>query len=438
MKKFTLSGQLVILFVFVLLVASCAFISITITYANVIASRETFNRLSTYVLLVNDKEPEQTPENYPDMNVGYYIKTADNTYLYLQNMENKVSITDLDNAAEKIKENNKSGEQEYRIGVTIKVNKKKINLVVLTHDNMETYCIVCTDNGYADTLIKSIVVNVTALFFIIMLIAIIVIYLWGNYVTRRLRRIQNHIINLPKNNYETVYLDSFDDEVGDLSRSVEEMRSEIYENERIKQEILHNLSHDFKTPIAVIKTYAEAIVDGVEESNVSANKIVEQSEILKRKVNRLIQYNRLEYFNTNKEFEDVNMNEIIEDIVLNYKYQAENIDFVLDLDDNICFKGFSENWYTVVDNIIDNAKRYAKTKIMVVLRENRLRIYNDGEHIEQKFIDKAFKPYEKGSKGQFGLGMSIVQKTVDFFKMNLHVVNEEVGVSFIIDNKIEK
>ena len=108
MKKFSLSSQLVILFVIVLLIASCAFISITITYANSIATKETFNRLSTYVLLVNDKEPEQTPENYPDMNVGYYIKTADNTYLNLQNMENKVSIEDLDNAAAKIKENNKT------------------------------------------------------------------------------------------------------------------------------------------------------------------------------------------------------------------------------------------------------------------------------------------------------------------------------------------
>ena len=438
MKKFSLSSQLVILFVIVLLIASCAFISITITYANSIATKETFNRLSTYVLLVNDKEPEQTPENYPDMNVGYYIKTADNTYLNLQNMENKVSIEDLDNAAAKIKENNKTDKIDYRIGATIRVNKRKINLVLLTHDNMDTFTIVCTDNGYADTLIKSIVGNVTALFFIIMLIAIIIIYMWGNYVTKRIRRIQNHILNLPKNNYESTYLDSFEDEVGDLSRSVEEMRTEIYENESIKQEILHNVSHDFKTPIAVIKTYAEAIVDGVEDSNVSANKIVEQSEILKKKVNRLIQYNRLEYFNTDKEFEDVNMNEIIEDIILNYKYQADNIEFILDLDENVYFKGFSENWYTVVDNIIDNAKRYAKTKIMVVLRENRLRIYNDGEHIEEKFIDKAFKPYEKGSKGQFGLGMSIVQKTVDFFKMNLHVVNEEVGVSFIIDNKIEK
>ena len=94
--------------------------------------------------------------------------------------------------------------------------------------------------------------------------------------------------------------------------------------------------------------------------------------------------------------------------------------------------GYRENWHTVIDNIVDNAKRYAKTKIKIVLKPNRLRIYNDGEHIDEQFLNSIFKPYEKGSKGEFGLGMSIVKKTVDFFGYNLEVVNEEVGVSFII------
>ena len=90
---------------------------------------------------------------------------------------------------------------------------------------------------------------------------------------------------------------------------------------------------------------------------------------------------------------------------------------------------------TRYNNIIDNAKRYAKTKIKIVLRKDRLRIYNDGEHIDEKFLDNIFKPYEKGSKGEFGLGMSIVKKTVDFFGLDLKVVNEPVGVSFIITYK---
>ena len=436
MKKLDISSQLILLFFSIILIAVFAFSVTTINFANSIAEKEMFNRLSTYVLLVNTDTDPKNPYNFRDMNVGYYIKTSDSEYSHFKNMEDYLEISDVLNAAASIKGKNNTDEVEYIGQAVIKINNKRYVFVAYTKDNMDTYSIVFTDNRYSQALIRDISIKVNGLFLLIILLAVIIIYIWSNNVAKRLKRIKNHVLELPKNNYENSYIDTYEDEVGDLSKSIEVMREELYENEKIKQEMLHNLSHDFKTPIAVIKTYAEAIQDGVEDNNVSANKIIEQSEILKKKVNRLIQYNRLEYFNTEKNFEDVRMYDIINDIVINYKHQVENINFILDLDENVTFKGFSENWYTVVDNIIDNARRYAKTEIKIVLKENRLRIYNDGDHIEDKFIDKAFKPYEKGSKGQFGLGMSIVQKTVDYFNMNLHVVNEDIGVSFIIDNKI--
>ena len=125
------------------------------------------------------------------------------------------------------------------------------------------------------------------------------------------------------------------------------------------------------------------------------------------------------------------MKELILEVVQNFKYQT-NLNVELDLDDNIIFTGYRENWHTVIENILDNAKRYAKNIIKIVLKPNRIRIYNDGEPIDSQFLNNVFKPYEKGSKGEFGLGMSIVKKTVDFFGYNLKVVNEEIGVSFII------
>ncbi len=78
------------------------------------------------------------------------------------------------------------------------------------------------------------------------------------------------------------------------------------------------------------------------------------------------------------------------------------------MEEDVYFQGYRENLYTVIDNILDNAKRYAKTKIKIILRKDRLRIYNDGEAIDEQFLNSIFKPYEKGSKGEFGLGMSIV------------------------------
>ena len=100
------------------------------------------------------------------------------------------------------------------------------------------------------------------------------------------------------------------------------------------------------------------------------------------------------------------------------------------------FEGYRENFVTVVENIVENALRYAKTVIYIQTKENKVTIYNDGEPIEEKFLNSKFKPYEKGSKGEFGLGMSIVQKTLDFFGLSLSIYNEECGgVSFIIYKK---
>ena len=144
------------------------------------------------------------------------------------------------------------------------------------------------------------------------------------------------------------------------------------------------------------------------------------------------QYNSLEYLTKDKEFEHIDIKSLVLEVVSIYKYQT-NIKFDLDLDDDVYFEGYKENLFTVVSNIIDNGIRYAKTTIKIVLRKDRLRIYNDGEPIDSLFLNSMFKPYEKGSKGQFGLGMSIVKKTLDFFGLNLVVKNEEFGgVSFII------
>ncbi|MDE7384954.1 MAG: hypothetical protein K2M84_04250, partial [Anaeroplasmataceae bacterium] len=267
-------------------------------------------------------------------------------------------------------------------------------------------------------------------FIIIICFATLCIVIWSNQFTKRLHHLQGHILELPKNGYNISYQDDGLDEVGELSRAIETMRVEIQESERQKQEMLQNMSHDFKTPIAVIKSYAEAQQDGMADEN-SSKIIIVQAEILKNKVNRLLQYNSLEYLEKNREFEEVDMKEVVEEVVMGYKFQTE-LSIELDLTEDIFFMGYRENYFTVVDNIIDNARRYAKTKIKVVLKKDRLRIYNDGEHIDEQFIKHSFKPYEKGSKGEFGLGMSIVQKTVDFFGMQLIVKNEPIGVSFII------
>ncbi len=278
-----------------------------------------------------------------------------------------------------------------------------------------------------------IMLKMLASFTVAFTISVLILIAWSTNHVKRIQLLERHISNLPKTNYTEEYLDQGNDELNSLSKSVENMRKEILNNENTKQEILQNVSHDIKTPIGVIKSYAEAMQDGLFLDK-GPSVIINQADILYTKTKQLITYNKLSYLASDKEFEDVNMKRVIESVVSNLSLKRIDIEFKLDLE-NVIFKGYSDNYVVVIENIVENAIRYAKTLISITLKEDYIKIYNDGEPIEEKFINEGFKPYEKGSNGQFGLGMSIVCKTLDYFDFELEAVNEEVGVSFIIKKK---
>ncbi|MBQ9448360.1 MAG: HAMP domain-containing histidine kinase [Acholeplasmatales bacterium] len=431
MRKISLSSQLVLIFFGIFIFATALFSVVSVSTTIRTVEDEMYTKLQSYSQFMDG--PARMETDVPDIDFGVYLKFENTTNSNLRGFIEEDEVNNI--VAEVTNLKTKSNDPRHSFNVKgIYTNKKNQKIYYFYETRDETnFRLVLTDTKYTNARVQSTVLINCTIFLGVMLLTICVLFFWSNGLAKRLKKIQNHILLLPSSKYENEYVDDGMDEVGTLSRSVEHMRKEISTNEKTKQEMLQNLSHDFKTPIAVIKTYAEAMVDGVEDVNSATAKIIEQADILKNKVNKLLQYNSLEYLSKDKEFEDVVMNEIINDLVKNYKYQLADIDFELDLEDDVTFKGYRENWYTVVDNIIDNAKRYAKTKIKIVLRKGYLRIYNDGEHISEDFINSSFKPYEKGSKGQFGLGMSIAQKTIYFFGMKLVVKNEEVGVSFIIE-----
>ena len=59
-------------------------------------------------------------------------------------------------------------------------------------------------------------------------------------------------------------------------------------------------------------------------------------------------------------------------------------------------------------------------------------MYNDGDNIEDSLLDGIFTPFRKGIKGEFGLGLSIVKKTLNLMGYDIIIKNEKIGVSFII------
>jgi two-component system, OmpR family, sensor histidine kinase CssS len=290
--------------------------------------------------------------------------------------------------------------------------------------------IVFTSEEYIRMLGNSFNAVIQLSFIALVVLGNLIILMWSSITVQRVKRLKTQVAKLTPNNYKVpIELDG-NDEITDLAKTIEKMRQEIEQSEKSKQEMLQNISHDFKTPIAVIQSYAEAIRDGITDQS-EATIIVKQSEMLNQKVKQLLELSKLEYLNSDQSYEMINIKDIIINIVNNQKYRT-NTQFSLELDDSKYF-GIKENFYTAFSNIIDNAVRYAKTKIIIKLKNKKLTFYNDGEPINQKFIDELFKPYQKGQKGQFGLGMSIAQKTCAHFNLLLKVENVDSGVLFTIE-----
>lgn len=429
MKKTSITSQLVILFVLILLLSATAFTTLTLSRIHMLAEEETYSRLMTYSSLLDahNQNPEQDLIDFPDMEIAY-IKVSSNHILSSQDVQKYLSKDDFNFIIEHTNQNVKPNLEFRKMK-----NFEGETLYYVTAIREGSIAILMTNSAYVKHMLRTVSVQLVLIFLAITCLAVLGIGAWSNRFVKRIHHIQDQILDLSNTDEALAYTDSSFDEIGELSRTVEKMKLEIRRGEETKQEMLQNISHDFKTPIAVIKSYAEAQQDGMADED-SSRIIINQAEILKHKVNRLLQYNSLEYLKKDREFEDVDMKRVIEEVVNGYKFQMD-LQIELDLADQIYFKGYQENYFIVVDNILDNARRYAKTKIKIVLRKDRLRIYNDGEAIDEVFIKNSFKPYEKGSKGEFGLGMSIVKKTVEFFGMKLIVKNEPIGVSFIITKK---
>ena len=288
----------------------------------------------------------------------------------------------------------------------------------------------CSDD-YLNSSIFDLTVVVVVLYTLIFLVAALVTLVWVGLLVKRLNKLKDFVTNMPASEYKEMYIDDGNDELYKLSLQIEGMRQTILKDESTKQAMLQNVSHDLKTPIAVIRSYTEAIEDGIEELS-STKIILEQCDKLEKKVKNFIEFNRLEYLGEETK-EAVKIKGIIEKIVRAHKHIV-NVKIIEELDDTV-FYGRYENLYTVCENIIENAVRYARSVIRITLKNGVLEIYNDGKHIDEKFITEGFKPYEKGSEGKFGLGMSIVSRTLDIFDMKLEVKNEEVGVTFTIKRK---
>ena len=292
---------------------------------------------------------------------------------------------------------------------------------------------------YSDNMDKLENVLVNSVVYITVIVVgffFIVLMMWVITLIHPLNQIRNYIERVKLGKDAELHVNR-KDEIGELADALVSMRDELLRQEKTKEEMIHNISHDLKTPIATIKSYGESIKDGIypyDTLEKSVDVIIENADRLEAKVHSLLFMNRVEYL-ISQDCEGIssNMQEIVETVVQNTKFIKPEITIQTDLEE-VWFDGLAEPWRVAVENILENALRYAKTTIDIHLSEEEgLTIANDGPCMDEDRIKVLFKPYEKGQGGKFGLGLSIVSKVVNANHYEVRGENTADGVIFRIN-----
>lgn len=414
-KNLDLKRQLGVIVIFSLILS---LISLILILPNLLTP---FYEKNIYELLSQPLSFIESEKNTSSSNIAYIINTNNNIYISsnFTNYFNKKDINLINYATTKPQGKFTLNNQTYYYS---------------TSNEDDTKIITLTDDAYIKNqrsmmgLIIFPVVSITI--FTITLILVV----WNNHLVNKITKIKEKVDNLDNNKYDHTYTFKINDEVNSLINSVEYMRNEINSKEEYKTNMYQSLSHELKTPIAVISSYVEAANDKVVSYEEAIDTIDEEIKILSKDVNKILELNKINYLKENNEIknETVDITNLLNDLVKKYKLQRRDIEWILNIEDENILRGTYDIWKVILDNIFGNFIVYADKLIEITIKDGKLEFYNDGEKIEDNLIKDVFTQYKKGIKGKFGLGLSIVKKSVELYGYKISVENKEKGVLFKI------
>lgn len=269
-------------------------------------------------------------------------------------------------------------------------------------------------------------------------VTIALLFAWSQYVLGKIKKLERKTKSLITG--ERVEGKEFiiDDELNELNSTIEQVGKELKEKDEYKNMMFQNLSHELKTPISVIQSYVEGINDGVVDKDEAIKVISEEADTLSNQVKTILQINKIDYMKDSKKYMNsrTNLDKVILAAVQKHKLIRSDIEFIVMFDEKSKsneFIGTEEMWSSVFDNILGNFIRYANKQIRIRIKNKRIILENDGEKFKEEILNKIFLPYVKGNKGQSGLGLSIVKKTVNIFGYDITAENTDEGVRFVIE-----
>lgn len=240
--------------------------------------------------------------------------------------------------------------------------------------------------------------------------------------------------------------------ISELKAANNELLNDIEKKEQIdemRKEFLSNVSHELKTPLALIQGYAEGLNECVGEEDEENRKyycdvIIDESSKMNHMVQKLLTLNQLEFGNEIVEMTRFNITELISGIVAASNRMAMQQEITIIFDEKQPEFVWAEEYKVeeVITNYLSNAMHYALGEKIIRIsyfktqEKLRVRVFNTGNPIPTEDIDKIWDKFYKVDKartreyGGNGIGLSIVKAIMDSFHQECGVVNYPDGVEF--------
>lgn len=433
-KKTSLINQLLLILLVITMVFTFVLMPLIDYNLNSIADKQMFDDLFVSQNNIIDHN-YFIPDNKKVKSVTHLIYNSSTNTVNAPNMTYNEYYVLYNNVFGKELESLVSSDINYIYNKTTFENKTYYYLI--TNVNNNNFLISLTTSDYSQELLISLRNRVVYIQYAFLFIIAFILIIWVLTIISPLNKIKNYIDAIKENKEYELNIHR-EDELGVVSQALIDMKSELDLQDKIKTEMIHNISHDLKTPISLIKTYSQSVKDDIYpygDKDSSMDIIIENADRLEHKVKSFLYLNRLDYLQgEKKKIQSFPIKETIEKVVQQLSLVHPHLDIETYLED-VRFLGEVEHWRVAIENIVENASRYAKTLIKITLKNNYLEIFNDGEHIDSDKMEYLFKPYVRGVKGQFGLGLSIVEKTASMYGYSVEANNLENGVSFVFKKK---
>lgn len=239
--------------------------------------------------------------------------------------------------------------------------------------------------------------------------------------------------------------------ISELKSANNQLKIDIEKKEQIdemRKEFISNVSHELKTPIALIQGYAEGlqecINDDAESREFYCDVIIDEAEKMNQMVKNLLTLNQLESGNDQVVFERFDVVEVIQGVINATAILREQNGISLTFSPEKPMYVWADEFKTeqVLTNYISNAIHYAagekRISVTVASREEvvRIGVFNTGNPIPESEIEHIWEKFYKVDKartreyGGNGIGLSIVKAIMDSFHRECGVVNHEDGVEF--------